>query len=477
MTTSTIRPHRPLMTRLVAIIAMMLVVVVASQVVVRLTPTTPTIQAPAVPFTPTVGDLDAGSLGSGTGTGDGAGAGLNGSADLARIRANVEFWAERVRRNPDDFVSSNRLGIAEIDLARATGDVTAYLRAEAAFATTLQRDPTNAAALGYRGSVLVSLHRFADAAAQARAVLERRPDDPVALATLGDASLEIGDIETARSAYGRVHVIAGSAATEVRLGHLAFVTGDTVAAIEHARAAVSAAAEEGAEGERAAFYAYQLADVLISTGDRAGAEAAYRQTLAADPGSFLAHSGLARVAAANGDLDLAIDELSAAIAIVPQPQFLARRGDLYTLRGGADDAKRATADFDTIEAIALLAGEAAGVYDRTLVLYLANHGLDPERAVRLAEAELAVRQDVFGYDAAAWAMLAAGRAAEADALMAKALAFGTRDAKLLYHAGMIDASLGRTESARSNLQAALDLDASFDPLQVRTAMETLAALP
>src|SRR5439155_4730506 len=146
-----------------------------------------------------------------------------------------------------------------------------------------------------------------------------------------------------------------------------------------ATAAVTLAESEGAEGERAAFYQYQLADVLISTGDRAGARKAYAAALAADPSSFLAHSGLARVAAADGDLDEAIRQLTAAIAIVPQPEFIARRGDLYTLRSAPGDTKRASDDYATIEAIAKLAGEAASIYDRTLALYLANHGLEPSR--------------------------------------------------------------------------------------------------
>jgi Flp pilus assembly protein TadD len=110
------------------------------------------------------------------------------------------------------------------------------------------------------------------------------------------------------------------------------------------------------------------------------------------------------------------------------------------------------------------------------VLYLANPGLDPARALSLATAELVIRKDVYGYDAYAWALLAAGRPAEADTAMAAALAFGTKDAKLMYHAGMIAAALGDTNRARTNLQAALTLDPSFDPLQVQRARETLAGL-
>lgn len=475
-TLTSARSRRPLQMRLLAVVVAMLGVVIVTQAASHIGPSVarvPPATVAADPLQPAVGDLDAGAP---TGAGAGTGSSVAGANDLARIKADIAFWSGRVARNRDDFISSNRWGISEIELARTTGDLSAFLRANAAFDTTLARDTHNAAALGYKGSVLVSLHRFVDAAALARTVLATQPGDPVALATLGDASLELGDLVTARDSYARADVVARSAATLVRLGHLAFIEGDTHAALQAAGSAVTLADSEGAEGERAAFYQYQLADVLISTGDRTGAAKAYAAALTADPGSFLAYSGLARVAAANGDLDEAIRQLSAAIAIVPQPEFLARRGDLYTLRGAPGDAKRASDDYATVEAIARLAGEAASVYDRTLALYFANHGLEPDRALALADAELTFRRDVYGYDADAWALLAAGRPADADTMMSRALAFGTRDAKLLYHAGMIQLALGRTDRARTFLSDSLALDPSFDPLQVARARAALDGL-
>jgi tetratricopeptide (TPR) repeat protein len=424
---------------------------------------------------PSLADVD-----QGPSSGDGASdirTAAEADLDVDRIRANVAFWSKRVAKQPDDFISSNRWGIAEIELGRATGDVTAYLRAEAAFDVTLKRDPANAAALGYKGSVLVSLHRFVEAADLARTVRERRPNDPVALATLGDASLELGHVDDARRAYEHADAVAPGSATLTRRARLSSVTGDSAAAVRLARQAVEAGVAEGVEGERAAFLQYQLGEVLITSGDIISAGSAYRLAVDVDDGSFLAHSGLARVAATRGNLDEAIRQLSVAISIVPQPEFLARRGDLYTLRGRSGDDRLAADDYATVEAIAKLAGEAASVYDRTLVYYLANHGLDAERAVRMAAAELEVRKDVYGYDAYAWALLAAGRGDEAQTAMATALAFGTRDAKLLYHAGMIAAARGDRARARSELQAALHLDPSFDPLQVERARMILAQLP
>jgi tetratricopeptide (TPR) repeat protein len=407
----------------------------------------------------------------------GAGSAAANDADLVRIRANVTFWGGRLAAHPGDFVSAQKLGESQIELARATGDLTAYLAADQALATALTIDPDLPAATAYRGVVFVALHRFVDARALAQGVLESSPDDPTALATLGDASLELGELDAARTAYTRLAKVAPSAAASVRLGHLAFIAGDPASAVRFARAAVSQADDEETEGERAGFYRYQLADTLLATGDRAGAEAADRDALAHDPTSFLAHAGLGRALAADGDLGGAIAELGKAIAIIPQPDMLARRADLYQLRNAPGDAARASKDRNTVLAIAQLASAAGNVYDRTLSLYLANHGLDPQHAVDLAANELTVRKDVYGYDALAWALDAAGRPAEAETAMESALAFGTKDAKLLYHAGVIAADLGDMGRARAQLQAAVDLDPSFDALQAARAREILAALP
>ncbi len=96
--------------------------------------------------------------------------------------------------------------------------------------------------------------------------------------------------------------------------------------------------------------------------------------------------------------------------------------------------------------------------------------------MRLAEREIEARRDVYGYDALAWALLANDRPAEADEAMTTALAFGTRDAKLLYHAGMIAAALHDDDRARGLLADALDLDDSFDPAAAARARATLETL-
>ena len=178
--------------------------------------------------------------------------------------------------------------------------------------------------------------------------------------------------------------------------------------------------------------------------------------------------------AARGRTDEAIALYGRAIAIVPQPEYLAGLGDLYQLTG---QPRLAEQQYATVRAIAALQALQPKVYNRQLVLFDANHAEDPAGAVRLAETELTVRKDVYGWDADAWALLAAGRAGDADAAMQQALALGTNDALLLYHAGMIAHGVGDDGRARSLLERALALNPGFDPLQAVRARQVLAAMP
>lgn len=395
--------------------------------------------------------------------------------DIARIRANVAFWGDRLAANPRDFVSATRVAGSFIELARATGDIGAYAAADEALERALTIAPDSAAARGYRGVVLVALHRFVEARDHAAAVLVDQPGDPTALATLGDAALELGDLTMATDAYTALRALAPSAAAEVRESRLAFIQGRVTDAVAASRAAVDLAVDEGASGALA-WYRYQLGALLLATGDRAGASEAFDTALRDDPTSHLALAGRARIAAAEGSLDAAIADLDAATATIPLPESLARRADLLERRGGPGDAARAADDRATVLAIAQLSDAGAGVYDRTLALYLATTGIDPQRALRLAEAEIAVRKDVYGYDALGWALLANGRDAEADAALTAALAVGTRDASILYHAGMAASAVGDAPRARQLLEDALALDPTFDPVSVARAEQTLVGL-
>jgi len=395
------------------------------------------------------------------------------AAELDRVRADVSFWADRLAADPANVAAAVRLADANAADARLTGDVRGYTRALGAADVALEAHPRYVPALASRASSLIALHRFGEARDAARMILAQDAANSVALGVIGDASLELGDLADAGAAYQALRLSDGGSASLVRDGRLAFVRGDTGDAVTADEAAVDAALDEGLEGGALAFFHATLGETRVAAGDAAGARNAFENALQVRPELPAALVGLARLDAFEGRLDEAVRRLDTAIAAIPAPDWLARRSDLLERRGGPTDADAAAADRATIEAIGGLAGEAGSVYDRGLVLYLADHGLDPDRAVRLARDELAIRPDTYGYDALAWALLGAGDAAAADEPMRLALAAGTEDARLWYHAGVIDAALGRGDEARVYLEQALELGPALDPVSRDRAQQAL----
>ncbi len=73
----------------------------------------------------------------------------------------------------------------------------------------------------------------------------------------------------------------------------------------------------------------------------------------------------------------------------------------------------------------------------------------------------------------AWTALKAGGINEAQTAIKAALRLGTRDAKLLYHAGMIARDAGDQTSARDYLKRTLALNSRFDQLQSSIALKAL----
>ena len=96
------------------------------------------------------------------------------------------------------------------------------------------------------------------------------------------------------------------------------------------------------------------------------------------------------------------------------------------------------------------------------------------RQSELAAAEFKIRHDIYGQDALAWALYRDGKSAAALPHIMAALQFGTTDARLYFHAGMIYSALGRSSEARTSLGRALAINAHFQPILDRVAAREYA---
>jgi tetratricopeptide (TPR) repeat protein len=385
----------------------------------------------------------------------------------------ITFWGDRVARDSRDYLSMGFLAQAFLRKARETGDVANYQRAETILRQAEAINPDYETTLTYLAAVLYSQHDFRGALDYATRAYKQDARQLQALATIGDAQLELGRYDEGAKTYQDLAAKAPGSAVSSRLAHLAWLQGHPDDAVRLMRQAVGEADALGLKGESAAWYHFQLGELLFNTGHPDDAATEYTTAGNLFDNYYLAFAGLGKVRAAQGRYDEAITLYERAVAIIPQPDFLAALGDVYTLAGHPADAQK---QYDTVEFIGKLQAINQVIYNRQLALFRDNHDRLIPDALDLAAREYAIRKDVYGADALSWAQYKAGQYSEAAATSQAALALGTKDALLYYHAGMIAAKVGDRAKAISYLDAALALNPHFDPLQAPIARQTLDQL-
>jgi tetratricopeptide (TPR) repeat protein len=100
----------------------------------------------------------------------------------------------------------------------------------------------------------------------------------------------------------------------------------------------------------------------------------------------------------------------------------------------------------------------------TLALFYATKNRDLDEALRLIEEERKLRDGggIYVDDTYAWVLYRTGRLAEARKASERANRLGTKDSRLLYHAGAIRIAAGDEAAGRRLVRRALDLNPRFD---------------
>ena len=391
--------------------------------------------------------------------------------DTSDTDRRIEFWRTRAEAHPQSEQEWIYIGDLFDLKGRQTGDVSDFVSARDAYEKAAQIAPYSTSALAGKARIRATLHDFQGAVEDATLVLQLDPTANDALAVVFDASVELGDLANARLALDQLAARANSPAVTIREAKMAFLAGNPASAAGLANEAATAASGNGASGPSIAFFEFSRGEYALLAGQIDEADSAYAASLKALPGYPLAIHGQARVAYARGDSPAAIGLAESAAAALPRPDVLAFLGDLYAQ---SSDAAKAADQYATVDFIADMAAQSAGaVYDREYSLYLADHDTNLGRALELAQAEAAVRHDVYAYDTLAWALHANGREAEALDAARQAMATGTLDAKLLIHAGLIEIANGLTSDGRALVQRGLDLHPTMSPLVVESAREAL----
>jgi len=405
----------------------------------------------------------------------------NCGAAPTRTDATIQSLQVHLKMYPQDFKAYDALGASYIQKGRETADASYYELAKEALNKSLDlvaNDPAAASAKTHMAVVAMAEHQFEEALSWAQAALVLGSGDPSPWAIVGDALTDMGEYDRAANAYARLrdplHPDDGSSGLAYernsRVAYLRFLKGDAPGATKLMRAAIAVAGTLHLPAENVAWSEYQLGEICFKSGDFAGAEQAYRAGLDIEPHSYRNLAGLGELRTAQGRYPEAIALYQKALAVVPYPAYATALYDLDLQVGRSDDAQKQLA---LVEFISTLNPLNERLFYRELALFYADHNLKLKQSVELANKELEVRHDVYTWDILAWVLFKNGRVAEAADAVNKALALGTGDALLEFHAGMIEFQLGHSERAQTLLKSALALNPNFHLVYVGQARETL----
>lgn len=383
----------------------------------------------------------------------------------------IRFYQTRLADHPREATSWNMLGVGYMRKLRESGDPVYALRAEQALRHALAVDPRDPNTAGLLAWVALTMHQFTEARVQAEALIRDAPGDHLAYAILGDADIELGRYSEAQAAFQHMMDFKPGPAAYTRAAYFRQLHGDIVGALAMMQRAVEGASPR--DRENLAWTRVQLGHLYFGQGRLSEAEQQYREALRVFPGYLYGEAGMGDVQAARGRFGEAVRAYERSLAVVPLPQTAATLGDVYTRLGRAAEAER---QYALVEYIGRLTELNQAVYNRDLALFFADHDRRLDQAVRLAEREASLRPDIYSTDALAWAYFKVGRNDAAARLMARALALGTRDATLFFHAGMVAWKRGDRAVAVRYLREALQTNPYFHVLHAPTARRLLVSL-
>ncbi len=374
-------------------------------------------------------------------------------------RTSVAYWESQAGRDPEGALAFRELAAAYLARHRESGDIADAVRAEKAARSSLKiLSRGNASASARLARSLLAQHRFPEALEAARDAAVR---DPRASRLVVDVLIELGDYADAESILTSSPPGADDLSFYAPRARLDLIQGHPDAAIRTLREAARIAERRpDMPAENLAWYDTMIGHALVDAGRLDEADQSCREALRLFPGDFHAMTVLASAAVWRGDWPSALAWSEKAIKICPQNfEAIKIRADAQAATGHGAEAERGYARLRE------LAHSFPRIYDRHWTLFRAEKGRDLDEALTLARADLALRHDVHAHDTLAWVCFKKGLQTEAESEMREALKHETREATLLYHAGIIARTGGDLARARDCFTQARSLNPLAVPLR------------
>ncbi len=374
------------------------------------------------------------------------------------LERDLVFYWNRVHADPLGAADRSRLAALYLRRARATGSFPDVRRAEQLARESLRlRTARNTTTYVELASALLAQHRFTEAEGVARTLIAADPS-PGHQALLGEIELELGAYDSAGVRFASLWSARRDLSVAPRLARWLEIAGRGEAARRVlADALAEARGRPDLPREQVAWFWLRVGDLALRQGRLVEADDAFRTGLTVFPRDYRLLGAQARLAALRGRWTEAVDAGERAIAVLPDPATLGLLSDAYAALGDTARSESLARAMETV-----VRGQP-GAWHRAWSLFLLDHDRPAALVLAKVRDELRTRRDVYGYDLLAWALHKQGHDAEARAAIARALAQGTRDAMLDFHAAEIARALGDRPAAERYALAARAVNPAFQP--------------
>lgn len=390
--------------------------------------------------------------------------------ELASRSQDIEFYIKRTNEDPQGAEDRAMTAGLYLQRARETGDVDDYRAAEryANESLTLRGVRNGKAQLTY-ASALLAQHKFPQALAAARALVDAEPYQPRYRALYAELLVEMGRYDAARVQFDSLRNDLRTLAVAPRYARFLEIVGRTDLARWVLRRAVNDTRDATLPREQIAWFHLRMADLELRNGRLRVAEREIAAGLREAPDDGRLWAAQARLHALQGKWRRVIEDVER-VGDRADIATTALAGDAYSALG---DALKARAAGREIERKVRANPEP---FNRQYTLFRLEHGLALDETRALLEREIKVRPDVYGWDQLAFARYLTSDLPGAEVAIREAMARGTQDANLYYRAATISRAQGDTIRAGRLTAQALQLNPHFHHRYVADA-RALARAP
>lgn len=147
----------------------------------------------------------------------------NGKKEINTVNitdAKIKLFKNKIDKDPSNYNNYDNLAQNYLQKARETGSTIYYIEAEKTLKKSLEINTDNYVGILLFAKTKLSNHKFQEALSVAKTAIELRPGIIPAYGILGDAYLELGQINNAEAAYKKMLELKPSLDSYSRMSNL-----------------------------------------------------------------------------------------------------------------------------------------------------------------------------------------------------------------------------------------------------------------